>query len=82
MKTKTTAKVLHHESSHYKGFHLSLKAIERKIEKGATMRHFLPKENGTHSFISLRTKGDRVQKTYYFDPCEQLLALPHEVVQQ
>ena len=82
MKTKTTAKVLHHESSYYRGFHLSLKAIERKIEKGATMRYFAPKQNGSHAFISLRTKGDRVEKTYFFDPSEELLKLPHEVVQQ
>jgi hypothetical protein len=79
---KKTAKVLHHESSHYKGFSISLRSIERKIQNGATMRYFAPKENGSHAFISLRTKGDRVQKTYFFDPSEELLALPHEVVQQ
>ena len=79
---KKTAKVLHHESSHYKGFHISLKAIERKIEKGATMRHFLPKENGSHAFISLKVRMERGEKTYYFDPSEELLKFPHEVVQQ
>ena len=79
---KKTAKVLHHQSSSHKGFHISLKAIERKIEKGATMRYFLPKENGSHSFISLKVRFERGEKTYFFDPSEQLLALPHEVVQQ
>ena len=79
---KNTVKVLHHQSSSHRGFHLSLKAIERKIEKGATMRHFLPKQNGSHAFISLKVRLERGEKTYFFDPCEELLALPHEKVQQ
>ena len=79
---KNTVKVLHHQSSSFTSFHLSLKAIERKIEKGATMRYFLPKQNGSHSFISLKVRAGSTEKTYFFDPSKELLALPHEVVQQ
>ena len=82
MKNKTTAKVLHHQSSSFAGFHLSIQAIERKIQKGATMRHFLPKENGSHAFISLKVRFAKGEKTYFFDPSRELLALPHEGVQQ
>ena len=77
-----TAKVLHHQSSSSIPFHLSLERIAKKIERGATMRYFLPTENGTHSFISLKVRAGRTEKTYFFDPTPELLALPHEEVQQ
>lgn len=83
MKNKTTAKVLHHQTSNVTSFHMSLKAIEKKVvQEGAMIRYFLPREGSTHSFISLRVKKGMVEKTYFFDPCEELLKLPHEKVQQ
>ena len=79
---KNTVKVLHHQSCSSISFNMSVERVAKKIERGATMRHFLPKENGTHSFISLKVRAGRTEKTYFFDPSEQLLALPHEKVQQ
>ncbi len=82
MKTKTTVKVQHTQVSKNISFNLSLEGIDKKIQKGAIMLHFLPREGSTHSFVSLRVKANRIEKTYYLDPSEELLKLPHEKVQQ